>query len=172
MSRPSFSKEGEALSFEPRKIFIKLKFKKYKVFKMNQPTGDISRYRGPNDLSPKDVEMILGLYQETFGPISSPVDPKSIYDDIQSGRDHDFRIGSRWSLHSKLRFTINPRNNLPVIVEAGSSYVPDEDWEELVMENLSHPDWIHQHIRESERAKVDDAKIEFYRRVEEYLYRE
>jgi len=67
------------------------------------------------DVQKEDLEVILRMWQEAGGHIPSSISADQIYHDIQELPRDDFkriilgdgyRIGSKWTGHSKLRFDI------------------------------------------------------------------
>ncbi|MBN2142946.1 hypothetical protein JW711_06485 [Candidatus Woesearchaeota archaeon] len=69
------------------------------------------------DLKIEDLEQILKMWQEAGGCAPSFISASTIYDEFQRLKPEDdmqreilsdgFRIGSKWTGHSKLRFEIN-----------------------------------------------------------------
>lgn len=107
----------------------------------------------PEDLSLQEIEKILEIYQEILGPTRLTVpDPQTIHTEIQTISadamfQDGYRVGSRWSVHSKLKFTqqlLPPY--LPVGFNPSISYRSEE-----------------------EKAEIERATREFYTKVEDCL---
>lgn len=128
-------------------------------------------FKAPDDLYPEEIGRILEIYDEVLGPRSGlqPIDAESVYRDIQTyGQARDYRIGSRWTVHSKLSFrTPSSFHKLPVHFDINTNFVSPEEMRNILM--TTHPTHWTNYVDEDKKVEVENATNKFYGRVEEYL---